>query len=293
MGNRLWGLFFGAPMGPTPSNFGLIADPPTHPELLDFLAAGLVSGQWSVVSGQSEPPIPNAEARMRNTDRGWSVKSLVREMVLSATYRQASTSRSPQGSITHTPTHPHTRTTPAGVRSGAAVDPENVLLWRQNRRRLTVEQWRDSALAVSGLLEPGGGPSRELTEPGNHRRTLYARISRLKLNDMLAQFDYPDANVHAEKRSVTTTPVQKLFMLNSSFMLEQAHALAARLTADPAESDAARVRRAYLLLYARAPTAEETQLAVEYLRKPEAEGLSRWDRYAQVLLASNEFLYVD
>ena len=95
---------------------------------------------------------------------------------------------------------------------------------------MTVEQWRDASLFLSGELkwEPGA-KSRELSDPANHLRTVYARISRLKLNDLLMQFDYPDANVHAEKRSVTTTPTQKLFMLNSPFVLERAKALAARI----------------------------------------------------------------
>jgi len=224
-------------------------------------------------------------------------------MVLSSTYRQSSTSTVPN---TSTPQHPNTSTRVARARAISSTrstgtrpsaisqtDPENRLFWRMNRRRMTVEQWRDSALLMSGLLEPGGGPSQELTDPGNHKRTLYARISRLKLNDMLAQLDYPDANVHAEKRAVTTTPVQKLLLLNSPFMLEQAHALAARLTADPAETDANRVRRAYQMLFSRPPTPEETQMALQFLQQPEASGMPRWDRYAQVLLAANEFWYVD
>src|SRR5206468_8360506 len=84
--------------------------------------------------------------------------------------------------------------------SKSALDPANELLWHMNRRRLTVEQWRDAALTASGELETGGGKSMELDDPKNLRRTVYARISRLKLNDLLMQFDYPDANVHAEKR---------------------------------------------------------------------------------------------
>src|SRR5262249_48285781 len=151
----------------------------THPQLLDDLS-------------------------VRFMDHGWSIKSLVREIVLSSTYRQSS----------------------ADNPSGLAVDAPNDLLWRMNRRRLTIEQWRDSLLFVSGELEdPCYAKSKELDEPANHRRTVYARVSRLKLNDMLAQFDYPDANVHAEKRSVTSTPTQKLFMLNSPFMLARARAL--------------------------------------------------------------------
>ena len=92
---------------------------------------------------------------------------------------------------------------------------------------------------------------------------------------------------------ITTTPMQKLFMLNSPLMQEQARDLAARLTATPGESEVTRVRRAYRLLYGRDPQSEELSLAVEYLQKPEAQGPSRWERYAQVLLVANEMLYVD
>jgi hypothetical protein len=301
MVNRIWAAFFGAPLVGTPSNFGLIGDRPTHPELLDDLAVRFVKN-------------------------GWSVKSLVREIVLSAAYRQRSDcglriadrglvraaghSVSPAGNG-GSAGRPDSKGGPPGIgrpaptgvtgspnpqsaiRNPQSVDPTNRLLWRMNRRRLTVEQWRDAVLSATGTLERGGGPSMDLLEPANHRRTLYAAVSRLKLNDLLMQFDYPDANVHAEKRAVTTTPIQKLFLLNSPFMLEQARALAAKVTAGPVLPEEERVRRAYLLLYGRRPTGEELRLGVGYLRKPEAEGMPRWERYAQVLLASNELLYVD
>jgi hypothetical protein len=162
-----------------------------------------------------------------------------------------------------------------------------------NRRRLSVEMWRDAILAASGELAESDGPSRELDDPANRQRTVYARISRLKLNDVLMQFDYPDANVHAEKRSVTTTATQKLFVLNSPFMLNQAGALAARLTDDPRESNRHRVERAYQLLYGRPATAAETRLALEFLGRAETPEMPRWQQYAQMLLAANEMLYLD
>jgi hypothetical protein len=255
MANRVWGEIFGAPLVSTPSNFGMIGDTPTHPELLDDLAVRFVKS-------------------------GWSVKKLIREMVLAATYRQAS-GPSASHPLTQYATH------------NTSHDPANRLLWRMNRRRLSVEQWRDGVLFMSGRLEQGGGPSQELTDAANRKRTVYARISRLKLNDVLMQFDYPDANVHAEKRAVTTTPMQKLFLLNSPFMLEQAKALSARLTSTAGEAEAQRVRNAYHLVYGRDPLPEELRLGVEFLQKPEAGDMPRWDRYAQVLLAANEFLYVD
>jgi hypothetical protein len=247
MANRVWGQFFGQPIVLTPSNFGHSGSAPSNPQLLDHLA-------------------------LRLTEGGWSIKALVREIVLSSTYRQS------------------TAVNPVNVQA----DPANESLWRMNRRRLTIEQWRDSLLFVSGELQPGGsGRSLELDDAKNLRRTLYARISRLKLNDLLMQFDYPDANVHAEKRSVTNTPVQKLFVLNNPFVIGRAKALAARLAAEAPQSDEARIDHAYHLLFARAPTADETRLAVEFLQEPEDPAMSRWQQYAQILLASNEALYVD
>ena len=243
--NRVWAAFFGQPLVPTPSNFGHSGDGPTYPELLDDLA-------------------------VRFMDNGWSVKHLVRELVMSSTYRQTS----------------------LVGRSVPAEPLTNELLGRMNRRRLSVEQWRDSVLWVSGELEFEGGKSLELDDPSNLRRTVYGRVSRLKLNDLLMQFDYPDANVHAEKRSVTTSPSQKLFMLNSPFMLERAKAFAQRITAS-ADKDEARIRNAYRLLFARAPEQDEVTVALAYLSKPSSGDISRWDQYAQMLLASNEMLYVD
>ena len=162
-----------------------------------------------------------------------------------------------------------------------------------SRRRVTLEQWRDAVLFTSGNLIWADGKSKDLLDPENNQRSVYAHVSRLKLNDMHALFDYPDANVHAEKRAVTTTATQKLFLLNSPFMLKQAGALAARLTSDPDESQESRVQKAYKLLYSRNPSREETDLALKFLKGPESGNMSRWEQYAQILLASNEMLYVD
>jgi hypothetical protein len=244
--NRVWGLFFGNPIVATPSNFGNSGAKPSYPELLDDLA-------------------------VRFMEQGWSVKSLVSEIVLSSTYRQSSIATADQ----------------------RTQDPDNELLGRMNRRRLSVEQWRDAVLATSGeLTESIGARSQDLDDRNNHQRTVYAYVSRLKLNDLLMQWDYPDANVHAEKRSVTVTPIQKLFVLNSPFMQRQASALAARLQGS-AESDDERVALAYRLLFAREPSPEEHTLALDFILKPNISQMSRWEQYAQLLLATNEMLYVD
>ena len=249
MVNRLWALMYGRGLVATPSNFGANGLRPTHPGLLDDLA-------------------------VRFVDHGWSVKGLLREMALSATYRQSS------------------RRDPARQ----ALDPDNQQLWRMPRRRLPVEMWRDSMLAVTGELDGGtqGGRSVDLDAPENHRRTVYGRISRLKLSEVLLQFDYPDANVHAEKRSVTTTAMQKLFVLNSPFLLSRARGLAASLaaTAEPGEENRVRMNRAYERLYSRPATAEEIALGQAFLETAPA-GSAGWEQYAQMLLAANEMMYVD
>ena len=168
-------------------------------------------------------------------------------------------------------------------------------LWRGNRRRLEVEQWRDSLLAVSGNLDrTRGGPTFDLKDPNAKRRTVYAKISRHELDGLLRLFDFPDANVTADKRTVTTVPQQQLFALNSEFMVAQAKAFAARVEKLGA-SDAERITAAYRLAFGRAPTEREQELAERFLALPPKtdDKLTRWEQYAQVLLASNEMMYVD
>ena len=277
MVNRLWGWFFGRPLVSTPSNFGHSGDRPTHPELLDDVA-------------------------VRFTKQGWSVKSLVREFVLSSTYRQMSAVESLNRSIVKSADkadNERSRFNDStfqrfnGKTAASTTDPANELFWRMNRRRLTIEQWRDAVLFVSGELSPENGKSLELDDTENLRRTVYGRVSRLKLNDLLMQWDYPDANVHAEKRSATTTPMQKLFVLNSPFMIARANALAARVKRETSGNEAARIERAYQLVFGRAPDRAERAAALEFLRKRDEGPMTRWEQFAQVLLASNEMLYVD
>ena len=123
-------------------------------------------------------------------ESGWSLKDLHRRILLSATWQQNST----------------------GDSANAELDPENRLLWKMNRRRLEVEPWRDAVLAVSGQLERRvGGASSELNG-GHRRRTLYGYISRHRLDDLLRLFDFPDPNITAGERSVTTVPLQQLFV---------------------------------------------------------------------------------
>ncbi|MEI7688155.1 MAG: DUF1553 domain-containing protein, partial [Planctomycetota bacterium] len=214
---------------------------------------------------------------VRFMDQNWSLKALHREILLSNVY-QTSADASPEN---------------------LTKDADNRWLWRRERSRLDVESWRDAMLAVSGKLDPAlGGPTFDLNNASIGRRTVYAKISRHDLNATLRLFDFPDANITSEKRTVTTVPQQQLFALNSPFVVESAKAFAARLQKE-APSDDLRLRRAYALAFGRQPRAEELQLLTSYLAGSDAEEIrpaiqiSRWERVAQSLLASNEFQYVD
>ncbi len=243
MVNRIWVHHFGRGIVGTPSNFGSLGERPTHPELLDYLAARFVA-------------------------EGWSVKKLHRAITLSATYQLSS----------------------RHDERNAAVDADNRFLWRMNRRRLEVEPWRDAMLAAAGNLDPKvGGPSVDLSAPDNRRRTLYGAVSRHNLDPLLRLYDFPDPNLTSDRRPVTSVPLQQLFVLNSDFMARQAKALAARVKALESE-DEARIRRAFLLLYGRPPTDREVRLGKAFLA---GGGADAWEKYAQVLLAANEFAFID
>ncbi|MEC7564723.1 MAG: DUF1553 domain-containing protein [Planctomycetota bacterium] len=249
MVNRIWQHHFGRGIVNTPSNFGKLGDPPTHPELLDYLAYTFVQS-------------------------GWSIKHLHREIMLSATYQQSA--------------DPHA--------ANSEIDADNRYFWRMNRQRLDVEAWRDALLDISGRLDPTlEGPSTNLADANNVRRTVYAKISRHELDNLLRLFDFPDANITNAKRSQTTVPQQQLFVLNSPFMVAQAKALAARVHQERPDSDESRIIHLFRLAYGRLPGKAELELALSYLAVEESEKnqMTRWERYAQVILAANEFMYLD
>jgi hypothetical protein len=175
------------------------------------------------------------------------------------------------------------------------VDGDNRLLWRMSRRRLDVEAWRDALLAVADRLDRTvGGPSQELSARGNVRRTIYGRVSRHRLDPTLNLFDFPDPNVTSAARPVTTIPQQQLFALNSEFMIDQAKAFARRVQS-AATDDRGRIGIMFALAYGKAPTEEQVRLALDFLKMPaeKDDKLTRWEQFAQVLLASNEYMYVD
>ena len=159
-------------------------------------------------------------------------------------------------------------------------------------------------LAVADRLDATiGGPSVSLDSSSNHRRTIYAAISRYDLAWMLRLFDFPDPNITSGGRVLTTVPLQQLFVLNSEFMVTNAAAIATRLfsASRPDQNDSERIRQAYHLLYGRAVTERELKLGLAYLQSPEPATAgapaphnrpSRWQRYTQALLAANEFLFI-
>src|SRR5262249_43166644 len=165
------------------------------------------------------------------------------------------------------------------------------------RRRLGVEAWRDALLASTGRLDSTvGGPSMEPQDPLERRRTVYSAVSRLELNRMLALFDHPDPNIHASGRVETTTPLQKLFVLNSPFMIKQAEFLAERLWNEipgtDAPADRQRIQRAYALLFGRPAMEPEVPLGLDFLTEGD-QRRERWQQYAHVLMAANETMFID
>lgn len=232
--NRVWGWRFGAPLVSTTSDFGIRTESPVHRELLDWLAASFM-------------------------DDGWSVKQLHRWMLLSNTYRQASALDESLAGVA-APGNPQVR--------AAEVDPENTLLWRQNRRRLDFESLRDSLLTVSGQLNltPGGQATDILTQPFSGRRTVYGFIDRQNLPGLFRTFDFANPDASSPGRFATTVPQQALFMLNSPFVIEQARALAAWAASVQANADP--VGPLFERVLQRPPDPNEAELGRAFLARP-------------------------
>jgi hypothetical protein len=142
-------------------------------------------------------------------------------------------------------------------------DSGNRYYWRANRKRMDAEQIRDSILMAAGTLDNSlGGPSAEMT-PAYKRRTVYAKVSRYKLDDYLQLFDFPSPAISAEKRFTTTVPLQRLFLMNSDFVQLQSEELAKRVAGEP--DNRSRIRKIYQILYGRDPLETEIKAGLEYL----------------------------
>lgn len=253
--NRVWKQHFGYGLVRTTSNFGLRSEPPSHPELLDHLAHRFVQ-------------------------EGWSIKKLQRWILLSSTWQQSSLDRP----------------------SCRSVDPENRWLWRANRRRVDFETLRDSLLAVGGNLDLRvGGPPSSLLDEANVRRTLYGRIDRSRLPSILRLFDFPSPDTHSPNRAKTTAPQQALYLLNNPFVMKQAK-LVKRRAGAPADDANLAIANLYSIILGRSPSNAEIAHSLEFISddtksggQPNANagGPDPWSELAQVLLISNEFLFID
>ncbi|MCB1089549.1 MAG: DUF1553 domain-containing protein, partial [Verrucomicrobiae bacterium] len=217
--NRAWTWHFGEGLVRTVSDFGIEGDKPSDPALLDWLA------NWFV-------------------ENGWSLKKLHRLILTSDTWRRASV-------------HPDFAK-PEMSAKFASVDPENRLLWRQNRQRLDFEQMHDSLLSVSGNLsgEMFGRPVVLLQPPFANRRAVYAFIDRQNIDPTFRNFDFSNPQEHTGKRPRTSIPMQALFMLNSGFIQEQADKVMARPEVAAAAKPEDKVAALYQIVLSRKPNAE-------------------------------------
>jgi len=247
--NRVWAHHFGHGLVATPSDFGLRAKPPTHPQLLDWLATQFIAD-------------------------GWSIKKLHRQIMLSATYQQVAKDRSEY----------------------MKVDPDNSMLWKINRQRLSFEALRDGILQASGHLDLLlGGRSVDIAKhPTTPRRTLYGFVDRQNLPGFFRTFDFASPDAHCPHRYENTVPQQALYLMNSPFIIDQSRRLVSHEEFIKARNEKERIDYLYHTVFQRDPTILEVREGRTYIA--EATGDKRanaWAELAQVLLLSNEFRFVD
>jgi len=256
MVNRIWQWHFGHGLVRSPNDFGTRGEAPTHPELLDFLAARFVHS-------------------------GYSVKAMHRLILQSAAYQRAGA-------------------------TSVATDPDNRWLSHFSRRRLTAEELRDSVLLASGRLDLAPGtthpfPPESTWKFSQHRpfnavyetdkRSAFLMVQRQRRHPYLALFDGADPNASTAGRETTTVPTQALYFLNDPSFHTQAAAVAEKLLGLP--DDEARIAGAWSLLLQRKPTADETARARTFLATYPGAPAEKWSAQVRVLMAGNEYLYLD
>ncbi len=260
MVNRIWHHHFGGGLVHTTSDFGVRGSPPTHPELLDYLARYFI-------------------------DSGWSVKAMHRLILGARTYRQAS----------------------FDIDANHQRDPQNLLLWRANRRRLDAEQIRDSILTFSGDMDLSRGEQ----HPFHHRRTyfyrqhepfaeffptnrrsVYIMQPRIQKHPYLDLFDGPDGNLPMSERKSTTTTLQALYLMNSEFMHRQAQSMAERWSAQAADRDSF-LDRATRTVFGRPPEPAEAQRAESYFAAAAGSEEQKRAGLLRAMLGSNAFLFAE
>lgn len=262
MVNRIWAWHFGEGLVPSTENFGAMGDRPSNLQLLDWLSVYFV-------------------------ESGWSVKSVHRLILNSATWQMASR-------------HPSEDTY-------AAIDPANQFLWKQNLRRLEAEQIRDSILAVSGRLKSSLGgktlPLRNRQFVFNHtsedhttyeslRHAIYLPVIRNNLYSLFAQFDFPDPTMPTGKRGETIVAPQALVLLNDPLVLDSAEAMAQEILRSNSTAKT-QVHEIYERCYGREPNESEMERGVNFLdRAKKADRANRLMLFCQSILCSNEFIYI-
>ena len=266
LANRVWQKLCGAGLVRTVDDFGVNSEPPTHPELLDHLATQF-------------------------REDGWSLKRLIRRVMLSRTYQISS----------------------AGQAAAHEQDPQNEFYWRMNRRRLELEPLRDALLVVAGRLETErptgiqvmgtGGKSRlsqaaSLLPFDSPCRTVYLPVIRAHLPEEFGTFDFPDPCLLQGQREVTTVAPQALFFMNGDFVVDCANQAASELLADGPSSDDERVTRTYQRALQREPTADEIQQAIALVESLQPASNARdpdryrWAALIQALVSTAEFRYL-
>jgi len=318
--NRIWQKYFGRGIVETENDFGTQGTPPTHPELLDWLAAEFVEPTWACTPPLSKQgqggslgsaPTPSPAATAANSGAPWSLKRIHKLMVMSSTYRQSSNYRSDL----------------------AEADAGNRLYGRQSRLRFDAEIIRDVALAAGGLLNPEiGGPSVYPPQPDGvfdftqdkkpwntatgaerYRRGMYTYLWRSSPYPAMTVFDFPDANVTCTRRNRSNTPLQSLTLANDQQFVEIAQGLALRVLNSSLVDDAARLAFAFRACLSRQPSKNETERLAKFLAQQrsgfaanlkEAERLTpplvsvkanvqefaAWTAVARVLLNLDEFI---
>jgi len=298
--NRLWLHHFGQGIVTTPDDFGNQSEPPSHPELLDYLATEFMRNNWSIKKLHREIML----AVLRGS-----------EIMLSSTYQQSSAN------------NPHY----------VQADPLNRLLWRANIRRLDFEEIRDSVLALGGQLDLtiGGPPVQlDLGEGGfAHRRTIYGLVDRRNLPEVYGQFDFANPDLSSGRRYETTVPQQALFMMNNPLVVELSRRLVNQTDFKELASEEAKIKFLYERIYQREPTELEVKLGQDYIeetpapeqiteasreevkqqRAPAKDGkkgggramamanlgprqirpIGAWVKYAHILLQANEAIFLN
>ena len=263
MVNRIWHHLFGTGIVKTVDNFGATGDRPSHPDLLDHLALEFIQDNWSI-------------------------KSLIRKIVLSRTYRLSSEFNE----------------------ANAKTDPNNRLLWRMNHKRLNAETFRDAILATSGRLNRQQGKGSVISQLGDvnvsrairqlrqkqrdtGQRSVYLPILRNSMPEMMRIFDAAEPSLIVGKRNQTTVPTQALYLMNSPFISNQAASMG-KLVMGKTNNNDDRIQFAYELAFSRLATNNEINKANEFLNKVSNNSPNQqWSIFCQALLASAEFRYVD